>query len=605
MIAPNDRVAKKLLHELYLIEHDEEFQAKISSIKTQIEDLGVCDNIIFESRIKGPISALKKYNTSSESSLYQKTWNGMKDLFGVMVVVDTNKQVDKLLDFLKENYNEYKNPNMKDMITDYRRISNRKPGTTNLKYVFQDPTGRDYQTNDSYKSSKANLMINDIPVEIQIKTKAQYLAHLATHDSIYKLSSIEDKKTRYEIADKLFPYFETFAYLRLNRENLSQKRIDEIENDIKEIYLRNYETYNKYPKVFNEARCLYGVNYYLLENRDKFLHDAIFNRTNFNLQLASSQIKQVYEYIYDKLSREKPSLKPTQLVNLTVDRLAKLPYEQYLEVREQIAGEYRHGACMLTGMFDVLQPKHIKLFEELSKVYKEVNIGVISDEISKAFFGQSPVFDENQRKLQVEKCKGVTSSTIVSDYKFKLANDIGPLQFDEPEKKKYDLAYVSGVFDGFHPGHTEHLQTVINESEDVYVGVKSDAYSQRVKHKTTINNEQDRLTILSGVRGITKVFITENDTLPPKEFLDKAQEITKNGGHVAIYLGSDWETKISEKPQSSLEELDYILQYYPEIILTSTNRTKEKTLSSTCLRKQLAEAKNRDTIPLELTDLGD
>ena len=605
MIAPNENVAKKLLHELYLIEHNEKVEEQIANIKTELEESGISGNMIFESRIKGPISALRKYSTSSEKELYQAKWNGMKDLLGLMLVVDTNDEVDKFLNYIKEHYSKYKNPNSESLIVDYRRVSSRKPETSSLKYIYEDPTHKDYQVNDGYKSSKANLMIDDVPIEIQIKTKAQYIAHLATHDSIYKNAQITDKKTRYAVADKLFPYFEAFAYLRLNRDDLSQKKIEKVENDIKNIFERNFDYYNKFPKVFNEARCLFGVNFYLLQNRDKFLQDALFSRVNFNLQLASAQVKQVYEYIYDRLSRERPSLKQTQLVSQTVDALVKLPYDSYKKIRTQIAGEYRHGACLVTGIFDVLQPMHINLFEELSKVYKEVNVGVISDEISKAYFGQNTVFNEEQRKQQVEKCKGVTSSNIISSYTLELTPDIGPLQLDEPKKKKFDLAYVSGVFDGFHPGHIEHLQTVINESEDVYVGIKSDEYSKRIKHKTTINNEKDRLKIVQGMRGITKVFITETDMFPPKEFLEKAKEITKNGGQVAVYLGSDWQTKLNEKPKSSLDELKVMLSDYPNIVLTSTNRTNEKVLSSTTLRKKLEEAKKRDTLPLELTDLGD
>lgn len=606
MIAKNEDIIKKLLHELYLIDNSDKVETLVANLKCELEESGICDDMIFESRVKGPISAIKKYSTSSEKELYQAKWNGMKDLLGLMIVVDSNDEVDKFLNFLQEHYSKYKNPNIDSFITDYRRISSRKPETSSIPYVYQDPTGKDYQTNDGYKSSKANLMIENIPIEVQIKTRAQYIAHLATHDSIYKNAQIEDKKTRYALADKLFPYFEAFAYLRLNREDLPQKKIEAIENDIADIYARNYEMYNRFPRVFNESRRLFGVNFYLLQNRNRFLKDAIFNKVNFNLQLAGSQVKQVYEYIYDKLSREKPSLKQTQLVSQTVDALVKLPYEDYKQIRDSIAGEYRHGSCLLSGMFDVLTPTHVALFNELSQVYKEVNVGVISDEIAEAYFGHKTVFSETQRKKQVERCKGVTSSNIVRSYNLnELTPDIGPLQLDEPKRKKYDLAYVSGVFDGFHPGHIEHLQTVINESEDVYVGIKSDEYSKRIKHKTTINDEQDRLKIVQGMRGISKVFITENDMLPPKEFLEKANNITKNGGQVAIYLGSDWETKLSQKPQSSLKEMEFILSHYPNIVLASTNRKNEKTLSSTTLRQQLINAKKVKSLPLELTDLGD
>lgn len=600
----NEKIAKELLNHLHLMEDNDEFQSKIASIISELENSGICENMITEQRIKGPFSTLRKYENSGDKK-YQRAWNAMRDLYGIMLIVDSNKQVDQFLSFMREKYSEFANNNMKDMITDYRKQTNRKIPIPNCPYIYQDPTNREYQTNNSYKSAKANLIIDGVPIEIQVKTKAQYIAHTATHDTIYKLSSIEDKATRFEVADKLFPYFETFAYLRLNRENLSQKQIEQVENDIKEIYQRNFSTYNKYPTVFNESRSLYGVNFYLLENRQKFVDDAIFGRNTFNLQLARCQIKQVYEYLFDSFSLSNPSLKRTEIVNYTVDKLLKLPYDEYKSIRQKIAGEYRSGGCILTGDFDVLKPNQVKLFEELSNVYKEVNIGVWSDELYYSFFGKNPIFGQETRRLQVEKCKGVTSSIIVEDINYKIHNDIGPLQFDIPEKKKYDLAYVSGVFDGFHLGHSEHLQTVINEAEKVYVGVKTDNYSLRVKNKQPINNEQDRLTIINSVRGIDKVFLTQTDMLPPKKFLDEAEKILDSGGKVAIYLGSDWQTKLGEKPESSLEELEYIFTYHPRIHLDTTTRTQEDTLSSTRLREKLKEAKNQRSAPMELKDLGE
>ncbi len=604
MFAPNEKVAQELLHKLYTIQNDDIFLKKINEIIDDIKKQDFCDNIIVEKRAKGPISALKKF-VCTKNEEYQHSWDSMRDIYGIMLLVDSNEQVNQILQYFKKNYSPYKNKYVKNMIVDYRQVTNRKPGTSKIPYDYQDPKGKEYQTNDSYKSTKANLMVMGVPVEVQVKTKAQYLAHTATHDSIYKLLTIDDPKVRYEISDKLFPYFETFAYLRLNKDRLTFGQIKKVREDIKKIYQRNYDIYSKYPFVFNESRCLYGVNFYLLENREKFLNDSIVNDESIALQLARSEIKQVYEYVYDKLAKEKLSLKRTELVNLTVDSLVKLPYSKYKSIRTLISGEYRHGACLISGIFDELKPEQVALFQKLNEVYMEVHVGILSDEIVSAYYGENAIFDEKARKKQVEHCKGVCSAHIITNYDLTLPSDIGPLQFDEPKKKRYNIAYVSGVFDGLHPGHVEHLSTVFGEAEEVYVGVKTDEYSRRVKNKNTINSELDRLAIVSAISGITKAFLTDTDMLPPDWFLDKADQVLSTGGRVAIYLGSDWQAKITSKPKSSMDELNFIMANYPRIELASTHRTNEKNLSTTLLKEKLIKEKSRKIVGTEFKDMGD
>lgn len=598
----NKTIANQLLNSLYRIENDEEFQVKISSIKTLFENLGL-PSMIIEERVKGPISSLRKFNNNGNGK-YQNKWNLIKDLYGLMIIVENNEEVDSVLKYIQDNFSIYKNPHVKDLISDYRKKSNRKEEELKTLYVYQNPTNKAYQTNDSYKTTKANLMIDEIPIEIQVKTKAQYIAHMATHDTAYKGDGRIDEQTRHMIADKMFPYFETFAYLRLNKHNMSQEEIEQTEKDIREIYSRNFEVYKNYSTIFNQARCMYGISFYLLLNREKFIKDSVFNKKNLDMQIAQAQVKQFYEYLYDKISKERPSKYTSQLVNLTIDKLIKTPYEEFIQARQKISGKYRHGSCVLTGIFDVLKPQHVKLLSELGDIYKEVHVGVIDDEISSAFLGHETVYNQQQRAKQIQSLKGVTSSVVVNENEAEIHADIEPLQFDEPEKKKYDMAYLSGIFDGFHPGHLEHLNKVKEETENIFVGLQTDEYSLRVKNKLPINSQYDRLCILNGIRGVDKVYLTETDMLPPKEFLDKAQQVIKKGGKVAIYLESDWTNKLKEKPKSSLKEIQYILRKYPEIILTSTKRENEKTLSSSTLREKLKESKTQENFPLEIQIIG-
>lgn len=600
---PNIDVAKDLLHHLYLIEHNSTFDKITNDFLSKLYAANFCPDMFVEKRIKAPISALDKF-AKTQNGKYQTKWNIMKDLMGLMVVVNTNNEVEQILSFIEKNYKDKKNPYASSLIQDYRKKSNRDDEASKKRFVFQDPKDRNYQTTDGYKSAKANLMINSIPIEIQIKTKAQYIAHACTHDTIYKLSTIKEEK-RFEIADKLFPYFEIFAYMRLYKDSLTPLEIRRAEEDVKEVYSRNLDIYSEYVNVFNEARAWYAVHFYMLLHREEFLKDANEKRLNLDMKIASMEVKQLYEYIFDKLSKENPSLIKTQIISRAINTLLDMPYNRYKKVVSKISGEYRYGACIITGIFDNLQPHHMDLFKRLSGAYEDVHVGVISDELSESYYGYPTVFNEVQRVTQVANCKGVTSARIVNSSDVKINYNIGPPQFDEPERKLYQMSCVLGGFDGFHPGHTEHLQMIIEQSEEVWVGVKTDDYIRRIKHKEPINNEQDRLRVIEGVRGIKKVFLTDNDMLPPSDFLAKAVKCMKKGGKVAIFLGSDWYNKYDEKPRKSLNEMRFVKSNYPDIIMTTTPRRNEKTMSSSVLRNKLIRAKERDTFPLELREIGE
>ena len=69
-------------------------------------------------------------------------------------------------------------------------------------------------------------MIDEYPIEIQIKTKEQYVAHEATHDPVYKSPTESSEEVRQEISDKLFPYFETYAHMMFHFDSMSEREVD-------------------------------------------------------------------------------------------------------------------------------------------------------------------------------------------------------------------------------------------------------------------------------------------------------------------------------------------------------------------------------------------
>ena len=348
MPIPNKEVFNELLKNLHKARTDDEIQAKIASLRADFENLETADVAFVEERVKSPVSALKKY---TEKQLYQEQWNFMKDIIGLMVIVENNDQIDNVIKHIVENYSDLKNPYTESLYEDFRKVSVRKDEAEDKDYVYQDPTGRNYQTTDSYKNVKANLMIDGFPVEIQVKTKEQYIAHFATHDPTYK-SSLLSKKEKTIVSDKLFPYFEASAYLRLNRENMTPEEIAQTRDDINEIMKRNYTHFQKHPKVFNDARIIFGVYTYILLHRDEIMRDAVLESGSASMQTTITELERVFKYTQKEIIKQNDSLTHNTAIPATLDKLMQMPYQEFKQIKEDIRGEFRMQACSVTGIFD-------------------------------------------------------------------------------------------------------------------------------------------------------------------------------------------------------------------------------------------------------------
>jgi len=600
MDVPKKAVAQELLKNLYLATHDENIQAMIASLKSEMENLNVSDDMFVEERVKGPISTLKKYE---DKSVYHAKWNNMKDIIGLMVVVDNNDQVDQVIQHIVDNHSDEKNPNSEYLFQDFRRKNVRKESRFKDSYQPQDPTGRAYQTNDGYKNVRANLMIKNFPVEIQIKTKAQYIAHDATHDPIYKSPILKNEEERNYVSDKFFPYFEANAYLRLNRDKLSEEEIMNVKKDISEILDRNKDIYEKYAPIFNSALATYAVSFYMLQHKKEIMKDEIVNIQNVNSKLAEVEVERVFKY-FQKQTMKSMSLTGTEAMSQTIDKLISLPYEQFKEIKENIAEEYRLDACTVTGTFDTLRETDVKFINELNKNFRKVHVGVYDDELAKAYLGRSTIYSTEERIKQMANVKHVASVFEVSNGHPEVKETIG---FLENPPKEYAVAYVSGVFDGFHPGHQEHLKMALSKSEKLYVGVKSNDYVVLKKHKDPVVDEKERLFIVESQKGITGAYITDKDITPIDEILNEMESHIENDEKCAIFIGSDWfnDEKLATKPASSLEELVNLKKDHPNIVLTTTPRP-EQGMSSTSIRSQLVESINDPTAnPYEVREFGE
>lgn len=601
MAIPNARVFNELLKNLHIARTSDEIQAMITSLKAEFENLEDIDIAFVEERIKSPVSALKKY---TEQEKYQTSWNSMKDLVGLMVVVDNNDEIDKLASYITKNHSQFKNPNSEFLIQDFRKKSVRKDKASKDNFAYQDPTGRPYQTTDGYKNVRANLMIDGLPIEIQLKTREQYIAHFATHDPTYKSGLLEEDEKTF-ISDKLFPYFEASAYLRLHRGIITPEEIASTRLDIKDIMSRNITHYQKYPKIFNDSRILFGVYTYMVLHRDEIIHDAVRETGVTSLQTTITELERVFKHTQKELIRQNPSLTHNTSIPATLDTLMDMPYSEFIQTKRQIAGDYRMDACSVTGVFDSVTLDFVKTVKKLGENYREVHVGVLSDSLSKAYLGRQPLYTSQQRMELVENCKGVTSVYEVSSAQSKPQVTLSyEIEGSEPTQKPYDYVIAGGVFD-YHYGHKDHLRAIAEAGDNVIILVKTDKYSETVKHKTPVFDQDTRAAIVAAQKGVSAVYLTDNDIKPPDEVLEIIDSALADDKSVAIFMGSDWTKKRDEKPQSSLDELEFLQQNYPEVVLTSTPRP-DNSFSSTGLRENLIEARESgDNNPYEITNLGE
>ena len=68
--------------------------------------------------------------------------------------------------------------------------------------------------------------------------------------------------------------------------------------------------------------------------------------------------------------------------------------------------------------------------------------------------------------------------------------------------KKYKLGYTDGVYDLFHVGHLNMIETAKANCEELIVGVHGDDVVEGYKHFRPIINENDRARIIGSINGV-------------------------------------------------------------------------------------------------------
>lgn len=134
--------------------------------------------------------------------------------------------------------------------------------------------------------------------------------------------------------------------------------------------------------------------------------------------------------------------------------------------------------------------------------------------------------------------------------------------------KKYKIGYTDGVYDLFHVGHLNMIQTAKSQCEYLIVGVHGDDVVENYKHSRPIINELERKRIIESIKGVDRAEINR--------FRDKLR-LWELYHFDAIFIGDDWkgtERWIRFEKELSAIHVDVIYVPYTKGISTSDIRRK-------------------------------
>lgn len=143
--------------------------------------------------------------------------------------------------------------------------------------------------------------------------------------------------------------------------------------------------------------------------------------------------------------------------------------------------------------------------------------------------------------------------------------------------KKYKIGFTDGVFDMFHVGHLNMIETAKKYCNYLIVGVHSDEIVESYKHRKTIINENDRARIIGSLKAVDKVVINRTRDKVALHDLYKFD---------VVFIGSDWkgtERWINFEKQLKKVGVDVVYIKYTEGI------------STTKIREELGETLNTTT----------
>ncbi|MCH5261304.1 MAG: adenylyltransferase/cytidyltransferase family protein [Lachnospiraceae bacterium] len=134
--------------------------------------------------------------------------------------------------------------------------------------------------------------------------------------------------------------------------------------------------------------------------------------------------------------------------------------------------------------------------------------------------------------------------------------------------QKYKIGYTDGVYDLFHVGHLNMIQTAKQHCEYLIVGVHGDDVVEEYKHRRPIINENDRKRIIESIKGVDRAVINR--------FRDKLK-LRELYHFDVVFIGDDWKgTDRWNNFEKILAEHNVDVVYVPYTQGISTTEIRKK-----------------------------
>lgn len=134
--------------------------------------------------------------------------------------------------------------------------------------------------------------------------------------------------------------------------------------------------------------------------------------------------------------------------------------------------------------------------------------------------------------------------------------------------KKYKIGYTDGVYDLFHVGHLNMINTAKQNCEYLIVGVHGDEVVKEYKHRMPIINENDRRKIVASIKGVDKAVINR--------FRDKPK-LWELYHFDVVFIGDDWKgTQRWNDFEKILNKIGVDVVYVPYTKGISTTEIRQK-----------------------------
>jgi len=137
-------------------------------------------------------------------------------------------------------------------------------------------------------------------------------------------------------------------------------------------------------------------------------------------------------------------------------------------------------------------------------------------------------------------------------------------------KKKYKIGYTCGVFDLFHVGHLNLLENCKKQCETLIVGVCTDEYVIKIKNKTPIFSQDERVRIIEALNVVDNAELVNIAEVNDKEL---AQKIFKFD---VLFSGDDWKgTERYIETEKQFKKIGVNIEYLPYTQGISTTLIKD------------------------------